>query len=118
MDGSRATTETLGALYPAADEGADAEDLSDMRTVFDALSAAKERKRQAEDEAAELENRIKARLGEAPCGICGEFRVLWTNQTRKSIDTTRLKKERPDVAGAYMRESVSRVLRLTKQKGA
>jgi putative phage-type endonuclease len=50
--------------------------------------------------------------GEVLLDAAGEKICSWKNQTAKRIDTTRLKTEAPDVYGAYLKESTSRVFRL------
>lgn len=50
--------------------------------------------------------------GEVLLDAAGEKLCSWKSQTAKRIDTTRLKAEAPDVYGAYLKETTSRVFRL------
>jgi len=48
----------------------------------------------------------------------GSALVTWKNQSRTTIDTKKLKEERPEIAAQYEHESPSRVFRFCKTKGA
>lgn len=50
--------------------------------------------------------------GEVLLDAAGEKLCSWKSQTAKRIDATRLKTEAPDVYGAYLKETASRVFRL------
>jgi predicted phage-related endonuclease len=47
----------------------------------------------------------------------GDQAGSWNRQSRKGIDTTRLKKEEPEIAAAYATESQFRVMRTKQPKG-
>jgi predicted phage-related endonuclease len=42
----------------------------------------------------------------------GELAATWKNQERSSIDTTKLKKEQPEMAEKYAKTTSSRVFRV------
>lgn len=86
--------------------------------LVQALAEVRAELRPLEERRADLENRIKASMGEAAFGtVNGERVVSWKTQTSRRVDTTRLKAERPDVAAEYTTESTSRVFRLSKEMG-
>ncbi len=58
---------------------------------------------------AELENRLKAMLGQSESGKSkAGFTVKWSNSSSKRIDTTAMKKEVPELVAKYTKESTSR----------
>jgi len=59
-------------------------------------------------EADKAKQQIQALMGEHEAAVIGGWRTSWKPQTAVRIDTTRLKKERPDVAAEYAKESTSR----------
>ena len=42
----------------------------------------------------------------------GDRKITWKKQERNSIDTTRLKKEHPEIVAGYMKTTTSRVLKI------
>jgi predicted phage-related endonuclease len=62
-------------------------------------------------ELAEVDNQIRFLLGESEVGtVDGKTAVTWKTQTRKSLDTKRLKAEAPEVAEKFTAEAKTRVL--------
>ena len=62
------------------------------------------------------ENKIKEAMGDAALGMAPGWKVSWKNQSRNTVDTKRLKDERPDLYEEYLNTSESRVFRITKLK--
>lgn len=62
----------------------------------------------------DLEASIKQGMGEISRLVrpTGELAATWKNQDRSSIDTTKLKKEQPEMAEKYMKTTSSRVFRV------
>jgi len=54
----------------------------------------------------------KMRASECLRSESGKTLVTWKNQTRKSIDTTRVKKENPEIFEQYSKQTTSRVMRI------
>lgn len=74
--------------------------------------------KQEQDKADAIKDKIKAALGDAEAGQLPDGRLLtFYEQTTARVDTTRLKKEMPQVAAAYIKETAFRVMRLPKSKG-
>lgn len=59
--------------------------------------------------------RLQALMGEHEQAVIGRWRLTWKSQTRTTIDSKRLKAERPDVAAEYARTSESRVFGTPKE---
>ncbi len=82
-------------------------ELADVRARLDELSRRRDW----------LEAQIKDALREAQVGtVDGVRAVSWKQQTRRIVDTRRLKAERPDVADEYVVERSTRVFRLHWKK--
>ncbi len=65
-----------------------------------------------EKEVNQIDQEVKDELQENEAAVCGDYLISWKSQTRNSVDTTRLKKELPDIAEKYMKSSVSRVFKI------
>lgn len=63
---------------------------------------------EAQAEAEKLRDRIKAFMGSREELTAGDYRISWKTVTSARIDTAALKKELPDVAALFTRETVSR----------
>jgi putative phage-type endonuclease len=66
-------------------------------------------------EAETAKQRLQALMGENEQAVIGNWRLSWKRQTRTSIDSKRLKAERPDLAAQYARTSESRVFAAPKE---
>jgi len=64
----------------------------------------------------EIENKIKAKIGENKGGVIGNFSVTWANQTRTSVDTKALKEKHPDIFQSVQKTNSFRVLRIAEIK--
>ena len=71
-----------------------------------------------EIEADQRELALKTFLQDSELLVDADGRKLctWKTETRKNLDTARLKAERPDVAAEFMKETQSRTFRLAKEK--
>ena len=114
-DGHRATTETVGKMYP--DDGGDDVDLTDIAEDFAQRKRLKESRNAIDAQIDEIDNRIKLRMGEASKGTAGLFSASWKVQTRNSFDAEALKADYPEIdLSKYTRSTQSRVFRVTEQK--
>lgn len=113
VDGSDATTEALKAVFgePAAPD--DAVELEPGAAhAVELLRDAKAQRRDLDDVIAELENELRAALGDRGEGRVGGFlAVSWRPQKRVGVDLERL---RADHGHDYDRTITTRVLRLHK----
>jgi len=107
------TVDDILALYPSDDESVA---VADERTL-DAIASLRDVKAQLKEltEAKKnLEFQVKAAMGPAAVltGPSGGTLATWKAQTRRTIDTKRLRAEMPEIADELTTESTIRVLRL------
>lgn len=101
---------TLSKLYPK-DEGSFVP-LYSVSSVLAELSMKKAQKKDLDSEITALENRVKMALGDASEGSDDNYTVTWKNRTSNRLDTSTLKKERPEIYEQYLKEIPSRVFLL------
>jgi putative phage-type endonuclease len=107
-------SETLIKLYPTSQDS-----YVPLYGISKELLELEEKKKEAkalDEEIKSLENRVKAVLGDAGEGSDDNFYVTWRSQTRTSLDSTRLKKDLPEVYELYKKVSSFRVLRIKESK--
>lgn len=113
-DGSQATTEALGAMFP--------QDNGESITLFDTdLLEQRERlltgKKALEKEIDAINNQIKDQMKDAERAVCDRWTVSWKTQERKTLDVKELAKEYPMIdLDRYYKTSESRVFRVTEKK--
>jgi putative phage-type endonuclease len=66
-------------------------------------------------EAERAKQQLQALMGEHESAIVGSWRLSWKRQSRTSIDSKRLKAERPEVATEYSRTTESRVFGVPRE---
>ena len=117
IDGSDSTERAIEAQY--ASGGADGVVSLERSGIPESLMMIAECKAQIKD-LEEIqkahENKIKEAMGDAALGMAPGWKVSWKNQSRSTIDTKRLKDERPELYDEYLKTSESRVFRITKLK--
>lgn len=110
LDGSDSTADTLSKMYPD-DNGSiiynsslksDAENYINLKTRIAELKKTLE----------EYENKIKAGIGEAEKCFIGKYEAIWKKQNRFSLDTKRLKVQRPEIYKEFLRETSVRTLKI------
>lgn len=107
-------SDTLFELYPTHTE-----DFIENQEIEERVAYLQETKMQIkdmQDEQKMLETELKALIADRQGILTQKYKVTWTTQTSRRIDTTTLKEEMPDIAQKYMSESISRVLRINKNK--
>ena len=72
------------------------------------LQELKRLKEELEAEIAAAEDEIKAGMGDQEQIIAGAFKITWKAITSSRLDSTALKKELPDIAARYMKQSTTR----------
>lgn len=108
-DGSDSARQTVRELFPVSNgetirlSKQGWENVKQIRALKEQLKAAKKRQ-------AELEQAVQLEMGEAASAISpfDTPACKWTTFPRTAIDTTRLKKERPDIAKAFSETSTLR----------
>ena len=108
FDGSEASSRLLQALYPQAEPKSEIQLDKTVETLIDARDAYIEDITALETKKKEIENQIKAQMGENEIGHVGSRTVKWSNVTSNRIDTKTLKAEKPEIYQQYTKPSVSR----------
>ncbi|SEA53080.1 putative phage-type endonuclease [Thalassobacillus cyri] len=116
IDGSNASSELLKAMYPDAESESETELDGEADKLLEALEQLKKEEKELKERKSEYENRLKQQLGTFEKGFSNQFIVTYKNQERKSIDTKRLKKEKPDLYEEYAKVSSYRTLRYKEAK--
>lgn len=106
----------MSTLYPS-DEGGYVPLHSVSRQLKD-LMYKKQKAKELDGEITALENQIKMALGEASEGSDDHFKVTWKTRTSNRLDTTRLKKEQPEIYETFSKESSYRTFIVKEAKQA
>lgn len=118
VDGSESTTETLVQLYPDGKTDDDSSvlirtsDISDMAAYFDIKAQIKE----LEAITSQVENELKAILGEAERGFLDDYVISWPSVTSRRLDTKALKTDCPEIYEKYLKTTSSRRFTIKKMK--
>ena len=80
----------------------------EIETKLNDLQELKRMREELDAEIMAAEDAIKGIMGESEVLTAGAFKVTWKAVTSSRLDTTALKKELPDVAARYMRQTVTR----------
>lgn len=108
FDGSEASSKLLQALYPQAEPKSEIQLDKSVETLIEARDTYIEDITALETKKKEIENQIKAQMGENEIGHVGSRTVKWSNVTTNRIDTKTLKAEQPELYAQYTKPSVSR----------
>lgn len=110
IDGSKSASELLSKMYPA-DNGETVMLKSDeAEMLIEAIESIKAEIKEKQALQKEYENKLKLMIGEAQTGVTPRFEVNLKTYERNSIDTKTLKKELPDIAEKYTKQSSYRRL--------
>ncbi len=115
--GHKADSEALAHMWPETipDPPLEITDVETQNVLGDYLSHSFKAKEHAE-KADAAKQKLQAVMGERETAIVGNmWRLSWKQQTRKTIDTKALRKELPQVADEYTRETTSRVFAQPKE---
>jgi putative phage-type endonuclease len=108
VDGSEASTELLKKMYPVGEPESETELPLEADELIEQLEQAKQDEKAAAELVTELENRLKAMLGEHETGLASSHIVTWKTVTSNRIDSKSLAKDHPDIYQKYLKPSVSR----------
>jgi len=115
MTGAVDAKELLDKLYPTAREGMKVE-LPHLEDVVNQLAVTQAKIKELEQLVDELQAKIKEEMKDAEVAEIGSFVVTWKPVTTERLDTTRLKKELPDVYKQFLTSSTSRRFSLKAKK--
>lgn len=97
--GNDADDEALDAMYPQGDGTGEAVELDgNMESMLDLRALKVAQRDKVQDEIDEIDQRIKASLGEHERAISGVWDVRWTNTNTSRIDTKALRQKYPEIA--------------------
>ena len=115
MTGVVDAKELLDKLYPNAKEGLRVE-LPQLEDVVNQLAVTQQKIKELEQLVDELQTKIKQEMGEAEIAEVGNFVITWKQVTTERLDTSRLKKELPDIYKQFLTSSTSRRFSLKQKK--
>lgn len=111
IDGSEASTDLLKKLYPQSNaETIEISQETDL--IIESLLVLKEEEKSLKEQIKYRENQLKETLGENEIGKSDAHQVTWKTQTSNRFDSTNFKKDYPELAEQYTKQSQSRVLRV------
>lgn len=107
---------TLSELYPNSNEGEI--ELPGLDAICGSIEEHEKSMKFHEGEIKRLKACIELMLRENGRGYSDGYKVSWLTQERKTVDSKKLKEERPEVYAQFTKVSTSRPLRITKKKGS
>ena len=108
-DGSEATTNYFNSKFSSSN-GQTIELPQEALSVCDEFDRISAEIKKLETEKNAAANLLKSYLKEAEIGIVGERKITWKEIYKSSLDTKRLKSEKPDVYTDYLTQSSYRRL--------
>ena len=116
-DGSEATSAALREVYPISEQTT--ADLFGRDTVLREYMRLKEDKKALDTRIGEIENTIKADMGEAESGLCGSFHISWKSQNRQTFQAKEFAKDHPSIDLApYYKNTNLRSFKVTETREA
>ena len=109
-DGSSDYSKTLDNLYK--DSKSEVLILFESQKVLDRYDEVVRLYKDFEKEKKSIEQYLKLQMKEYEIAYVGDRKITWKKQERNTIDTTRLKKEHPEIVEKFTKTTTSRVLRL------
>lgn len=106
----------LYELYPVAAEESIIDLGDEGARVVESLDSLKADRKVLDKEIEGQENFLKVMLGTYETGIAGMYKVTWKGQVSRRVDIERMKIEEPGLYEKFLKESISRVLRVSLKK--
>lgn len=101
VDGSDASEEALLIMYPAAVKGTEIQLSANENTMLAERTSLVAMRDKCEERIQEIDNQIKATMGENEKAVGANFTVKWSNTSKTTIDSKRLKAELPEIYKEY-----------------
>lgn len=115
VDGSDASTVALREVYPVSRSVT--ADLFGRDTVLREYMRLKADRKALDSRLGEIENTIKADMGDAENASCGAFQISWRSQTRQTFQTKAFAKDHPDLdLTPYYKNTDLRPFKVTEQE--
>ena len=110
IDGSDSTLNTVRCINK--DTSKDIKDISKIDDILKEYESVSKQKKFIENKEKELKNNIIAFMGSNEIGNSNKYSVSYKLQKRISVDTTKLKKELPEIYNKFSKQSETRVLKV------
>ena len=115
VDGTDATTAALKTMF--AKSYSNSVDLFGREALLREYCQIKSRQKELGIRLTEIENTIKADMGEADNGICDNFKISWKTQARKTFLAKAFAEEHPELdLSRYYQQTISRPFKITEQR--
>ena len=103
VDGSASSNRALSLLYPQNSTTlVDYSEKPEMNALFKSLIEARQHSKQAEQQEALLEQRVKEVIGDAEGALFSQGKALWKcSKPSRTLDTKRLAQEQADFIAPY-----------------
>ncbi|MFJ8216437.1 YqaJ viral recombinase family protein [Bacillus cereus] len=108
FDGSDASTVLLKHLYPESIADSFVSLSKQEELLIEARDQVDREIKVLQEQKAEYENKIKAKLGTNEVGETENYKIYWKSYTTNRFDSKRFKAEHPDLFEQYVKESKSR----------
>ena len=109
-DGSSDYSKTLDTLYK--DSKCEELILFEAEKILERYDEVVKIYKDFEKEKKAIEQYLKLQMKNYEIAYVGDRKITWKKQERNTIDTTRLKKEHPEIVAGYMKTTTSRVLKI------
>ena len=109
-DGSSDYSKTLDTLYK--DSKCEELILFEAEKILERYDEVIKIYKDFEKEKKAIEQYLKLQMQNYEIAYVGDRKITWKKQERNTIDTTRLKKEHPEIVAGYMKTTTSRVLKI------
>jgi putative phage-type endonuclease len=108
-DGSEATTAYFNSRF-ASSNGETVELPDEVLAICDEYEEISRQLKELETAKNAAANQLKSYMKEAEVGIVGDKKITWKSINKSTVDTKRLKTEKPEIYGAYLQQSSYRRL--------
>ena len=109
-DGSSDYSKTLDILYKNSKQ--EELILFEAESILERYDEVAKLYKDFEKEKKAIEQYLKLQMQNYEIAYVGDRKITWKKQERNTIDTTRLKKEHPEIVAGYMKTTTSRVLKI------
>jgi predicted phage-related endonuclease len=103
-DGSEATTEYFNSKFRISN-GETIELPDEALAVCEEYEKLSQQLKELETARNAAANQLKSYMREAETGIVGDRKITWKYISKSTVDTKRLKTEKPEIYGAYLQQS-------------
>ena len=103
LDGSSTAEKYLSEKFTATEKNSEKPLDSKYKKLIEEYLSYKATIKTFEEKAKEIENNIKLELGETEIGFVNDFKVNWKAYSRTSIDSKKLKLEKPEIYEKYLK---------------